>query len=611
MNHTTEHQLPEWSHLCSLVGLAADWVWEQDSAFRFTRFHGRNIEGDPGADATLFRGKSRWDIGLKLAGESADWPSHQALLDAGKSFSNVIMERTLADGSRRYVSVSGAPFNDANGKVLGYRGVGQDVTQSQQAMAELRWFRASIDASHDCIIITDVESQRFLYVNQTLLDLTGYTREEYMKLQPHQSTSQTPEEIARIYAEVIAAGDSGLTAEAQIYADKSGTRKAWWEFHRRAVQVDGRWLLSTISSDVTRRILAEQAAQRAARMYATLNASNESIVRARSSAELFQQICRAAIDFGGFVSASILLVEPGSSHAKMTAIAGLGKQVLRDLSVPIDYSETDGTGLVGAAYNTGKPSISNDFLNDPRTVLWHSMAAGADIKAAAAIPIIRDHRPIGVLMLCAREKRAFDDETLQLLERITQNLTIALHTIEREAERERAEERIRYMATHDSLTGLPNRMLFSELLNSEIRSAQRHKRHFAVMFIDLDRFKQINDTLGHAAGDQLLKVMANRMRDTLRASDVVARISGDEFVAMLTAVNQPEDAHTVAGKLLATLSKPVSIGDEECSVSASIGISLFPLDGDDEQLLMNHADAAMYAAKEKGKNAFQFYSKDI
>lgn|GEM_PF-1842254 len=610
MDNTNEHQIPEWTHLCSLIGLAADWVWEQDADLRFTKLRGSNFEGDPNASESSLLGKTRWETELHLNGNSSDWTSLRALLDAGQPFRNVIMQRTLSGGSRRFISVSGTPLIDGSGKLVGYRGLGQDVTESQLAQEELRWFRAAIDASQDCVIVTDVETQRFLYVNMTACELTGYSRAEYMRLGPQQFMQQSSVEVARHYADMIAAGSTGITDEPQIFADKEGKRKAWWELHHRAVHVEGRWLINTISRNVTDRILAEQSARRATRMYATLNASNESIVRARTANELFEQICRAAIDFGGFVSAGILLVEPGSSHAKMSAIAGLGRQVMRELSVPLDNSEPDGTGLVSMAYNSGKPRLSNDFQNDPLTAHWHGTAVGVNIKAAAAIPILRDQRPLGVLMLCSTEKRAFDDETLQLLERITQNLTFALQKIEREADRERTEERIRYMATHDGLTGLPNRMLFSELLNSEIRSAQRHDRCFAVLFIDLDHFKQINDTLGHAAGDHLLKVLAQRMRDTLRASDLVARISGDEFVAMLTNVNQPNDALTASHKLLTALSLPVSFGEQECNISASIGISLFPVDGVDEQTLLKHADTAMYAAKEHGKNTYQLYSQE-
>ncbi len=177
--------------------------------------------------------------------------------------------------------------------------------------------------------------------------------------------------------------------------------------------------------------------------------------------------------------------------------------------------------------------------------------------------------------------------------------------------RKQAEERIQFLATHDSLTGLPNRMMFSQMLNHAIQSAKRYKRQFAVCFIDLDRFKIVNDTLGHESGDQLLQEIARRFKQALRAADVVARFGGDEFFILIEEANDSSQIITVAQKILAAAFKPMFLMNEECRVTASIGISIYPQDATDEQSLMKTADKAMYFAKEKGKNNFQFYSKDI
>ena len=174
--------------------------------------------------------------------------------------------------------------------------------------------------------------------------------------------------------------------------------------------------------------------------------------------------------------------------------------------------------------------------------------------------------------------------------------------------RKRDEEHIRHLASHDALTGLPNRTAFSELLNAARENARRHARALAVMFVDLDRFKLINDTLGHEVGDQVLCEVARRLRETLRASDVVARLGGDEFVVMIPELRDPGQAETAARKVLAALVKPMLVAGRELTVSGSIGISVYPQDGQDEQALMKNADAAMYRAKEAGKNNFKFHS---
>jgi len=173
--------------------------------------------------------------------------------------------------------------------------------------------------------------------------------------------------------------------------------------------------------------------------------------------------------------------------------------------------------------------------------------------------------------------------------------------------RKQAEARIRYLATHDELTALPNRVMFSELLSHVLENSRRNKRRFAVFFIDLDRFKFINDNLGHEAGDTLLREVATRLKTSLRSGDVVARLGGDEFVVLLPDMHDNEHAGTVARKLQSAIIRPVEISGQEWRVTASIGISTFPDDAQNEASLMKHADIAMYHAKEEGKNNFQFY----
>ena len=176
-------------------------------------------------------------------------------------------------------------------------------------------------------------------------------------------------------------------------------------------------------------------------------------------------------------------------------------------------------------------------------------------------------------------------------------------------EQRRAEEQIRHMAQHDALTGLPNRMLLHDRIGQAIAQAERARGVLAVLFIDLDRFKTVNDSLGHPVGDSLLKTVAERLLACTRASDTIARIGGDEFVVLLPSLDQPEDASYVAKKVLDALSVPVTIGGHELQVTPSIGICAYPHDGDDVETLMRNADTAMYHAKQMGRNNYQFFTQ--
>jgi diguanylate cyclase (GGDEF)-like protein len=175
------------------------------------------------------------------------------------------------------------------------------------------------------------------------------------------------------------------------------------------------------------------------------------------------------------------------------------------------------------------------------------------------------------------------------------------------AELEQARRMEHYVATHDVLTGLPNRQLFIDRLGQALAEARRHGTQVAVLFLDLDRFKPINDTFGHAAGDRLLVAAAHRLAECLRETDTAARLGGDEFTIILTNVVHAEDVAKVSQKLLECLADPFTLEEREIFVSASIGVSLYPGDGGDVEALLKNADTAMYRAKANGKNNFQFY----
>ena len=170
---------------------------------------------------------------------------------------------------------------------------------------------------------------------------------------------------------------------------------------------------------------------------------------------------------------------------------------------------------------------------------------------------------------------------------------------------------LRYQAHHDALTGLPNRVLFADRLEQGIKKAKRHQSGLALFFIDLDKFKHINDSLGHGVGDSVLKAVAKRLEDAIRKEDTLARLSGDEFTVIIEDLAHPEDASLLANKILEVLSEPMYIDEHMLYVTGSIGISLYPKDTKDAEFLLKYADTAMYKAKEEGRNNYQFYSSHM
>lgn len=187
-------------------------------------------------------------------------------------------------------------------------------------------------------------------------------------------------------------------------------------------------------------------------------------------------------------------------------------------------------------------------------------------------------------------------------------LTGSVITFRDTSERLKAQETIRYLAYHDQVTGLPNRALFHDRFVTALASVRRNRQGLAVVSLDVDHFKQVNDSLGHSAGDSVLRAIAKRLKGVIRESDTVARVGGDEFALLLPGTGTPEDADRVAHKLLQSIRRPLQIDGHDLRVTASIGISLHPDDGTDAESLLKLADAAMYHAKNRGRNGYNLHA---
>ena len=178
-------------------------------------------------------------------------------------------------------------------------------------------------------------------------------------------------------------------------------------------------------------------------------------------------------------------------------------------------------------------------------------------------------------------------------------------------EQKNAESKLSHQVHHDALTGLPNRVLFSDRLEQALESAKRNSSQLALLFIDLDHFKEINDSLGHAVGDEILKVVTSRLKEAIRDKDTLARLGGDEFTVILEDLTQAQDASLISNKILTSLAEAITLHDTTLYVSSSIGISIYPDDGGSPENLLKYADSAMYKAKNEGRNNFQFYSAEM
>jgi diguanylate cyclase (GGDEF)-like protein/PAS domain S-box-containing protein len=259
------------------------------------------------------------------------------------------------------------------------------------------------------------------------------------------------------------------------------------------------------------------------------------------------------------------------------------------------------SGVCGVAAYRCEPVIVPDVATHPLTHQLRELAAREGIRGAASWPIMgRKGQLLGTLGLYYAEAVTPTPNELALVAICSDLAGIAI-------ESRLAEERIRFLAHYDELTGLPNRFLFNQMLEAALARAKRRGGKLAAFFLDLDRFKNINDTFGHDVGDQVLREIAGRFREAVRTSDQLARMGGDEFFFLIDEIEGPESVIEVTKRVLEQAARPFFVGAEECQLSASIGVSMYPDDGQDAATLLKNSDIAMYRAKALGKNNFQFY----
>ncbi|HYR35300.1 MAG TPA: diguanylate cyclase, partial [Burkholderiales bacterium] len=580
----------------SLTALSSDWYWEQDASYRFTRLEGRQPTGGNEGLHSRLVGTTRWDGGLEIEG---GWEAHRALLDARQPFYDVPMWRQLPDGSQRYMTISGEPIFDANGAFAGYRGIGRETTAQKRAELLLRLEHRVAGL----LAAAEFASSGLVAVIRAVCEAENWACGRYFQLDDSaqalrfQDAWNIPEPGIRQFVErsrtltyppgeglvgkVLLTGQPLWTADGRVdprvrersLAEGTGIRGS---FAFPAVS-EGRAIgVFSFSSPKLRepdqrlleasRVIGSQVGQ-----FLQRKRAEESL---RDSEGRFRALTQMSSDF---------FWETDESH-RFT-------QLVHGPNYPDVYM---GRGAVLGKTSWELPAVSPDEAG------WVQFRATLD----AHLPV-RDFEfarrvPDGTVRYYAvsGEARHAPDGRFLGYRGVGRDITeIAL-----------ARERISSLAYSDPLTGLANRTSLGPSLEQAVQRARRRNSKLALVFLDLDGFKQINDVHGHDAGDALLIEVAARLRKHLRSSDLIARLGGDEFLVVLEDIHDLAPVEIVSKKLLTEIVQPLRVAGADLQVTASIGISVLPDDAVDASALMKHADTAMYAAKQAGKNTLRFYS---
>jgi diguanylate cyclase (GGDEF)-like protein/PAS domain S-box-containing protein len=504
----------------------------------------------------------------ELIGRSVRELSHPADRDAGSLERARFEKRYIRkDGSVAWVDLTVALARDAHGRAAYEIVVMDDITEQKAAQAALERFRTALDRSADMFFLVDMHDSRLLDFNETACAALGYSREEL---------------IGRSSEHILA--DRSID-EVISYRRKDGSTFPV-EAKRTVLETADGSILVVVSRDLTERKLEEARKSAHLRYQQRIAAFGQSALARRDPQELADDaVQQVQLALG---ADCVAYVERGPERGQLAVRALAGAEASAERT----------------AHSTGDP-LSHVLESGVRFCAECTLPFdwGRTPAASAIVPVPGEPGVRGALCAVSRS-RQFGADELNFLDAVAAVLTAGLKRVA-------SEERLAFLAQFDSLTGLPNRALLADRFAQMIDQTRRRGLILGVLFVDLDDFKGVNDTLGHAAGDELLREASRRLHEAVRPGDTVARISGDEFALVLADLARQEDAALVAQKIVERLAAPFQLAGHEVFVTASVGIASYPADGHDAETLLGAADAAMYRAKQSGRNTFQFFTAEI
>ena len=574
----------------SLIELSFDWYWETDEHFRY-----RSSAGNTPVHAALHPnqdiGKTLWELAVTGV-TNAQWQAHRETLAAHVPFRDFTYQRINSDGQVRMLSVSGFPVFDDRGDFRGYCGVGNDITQRRRRDEELRRFGAAMDTSADSILLADRDSMRFVDVNSTACDRLGYTRDELLTMGPQDLFPIAREQLERDYDDLIE--DTASAARLQTTQRHRDGTLLPVEISRRAIRSGDRWIIVGIARDIADRLAAEQTIRHHAMQQSLIAGFGQKALANTELDALLNEAAAVAAKGLGVEFCAVLQLGLDDRFLVLSAGIGwnsewLGRRIAED-------------GKPSPSHATAEPAAlaTMSDLGREAPFFLSALLTGHAIHSGISVFVHGANGPYGVLGAYSREARLFTQESINFLQSVANTLATAM-------DRKNAEQRLTYLAQFDPLTGLANRSLFLDRFTQTLKQAKRNDELVGVLFVDLDRFKLVNDTLGHGIGDQLLVQVAGRLQECVRSGDTVGRLGGDEFAFVLSNLSRADDAALIAQKVVTAMALPFQLEGQELYLSASVGIGIYPNDGTAADTLLRHADTAMYRAKEQGRNTYQFY----